>query len=93
MDILYSLHFSIESLSLIDPPGWIIDFTPILWANSTQSSNGKNASDDIIESVKSTSGWLFLIDSNAQILEVCPQPTPKVIYYSIARLINIELFC
>ena len=31
-------------LSLIDPPGWIIDLIPFLWAISTQSGNGKKAS-------------------------------------------------
>ena len=43
---------SIERLSFIEPPGWITDVIPDLFANSTQSGNGKKASEAITEPIK-----------------------------------------
>ena len=40
-----SFAAAMESESLIEPPGWIIEETPISLAASTPSRNGKNASD------------------------------------------------
>ena len=44
-----SFAAAIESESLIDPPGWIMEDTPISLAASMPSRKGKNASDTIIE--------------------------------------------
>jgi hypothetical protein len=43
--IPYSLHASITSWSLIEPPGCITAFIPSFAAVSMLSLNGKNASD------------------------------------------------
>ena len=42
-----------DKLSLIDPPGCITAEIPDFFANSTQSGNGKKASEAITDSVKS----------------------------------------
>ena len=43
--ILYLFALLITSISLTDPPGWIIAFTPNLPKTSILSGNGKNASE------------------------------------------------
>ena len=67
---------SIDKLSLIDPPGWITHFIPSFFANSTQSGNGKNASDAITASFKSNLKNLAFLTAcfKASTLEVCPTP-------------------
>ena len=47
------LQYSIDSLSRIEPPGCITAVTPALCAISTQSPNGKNASEAITAPFKS----------------------------------------
>ena len=65
-----------ESLSLIDPPGCITAFMPASCAISTQSGNGKNASDAITAPLRSNLKFFaFTIACfNASTLEVCPTP-------------------
>ena len=72
------LAASIESLSLIEPPGWMIAAILYLAANLTESSKGKKASLARIASLV-----YFPACSNAIFVdltrEVCPQPMPLVI--------------
>ena len=65
-----------DSWSLIDPPGWRILLIPVLWAISTQSGKGKNASLAITAPFKSKLKCLAFSMAwfNASILEVCPVP-------------------
>ena len=74
------LQASIDSWSLIEPPGWIIAVIPALWASSTQSENGKNASDASaapfnISAPRFSVAWSIAC-LQAQILLTCPGPTP-----------------
>ena len=65
-----------ESWSLIDPPGCKILLTPTLFAISTQSGKGKNASLDITEPFKSKLKCLAFSIAwfKASTLDVCPVP-------------------
>ena len=67
-----SLQASIDSSSLIDPPGWIIAFIPFLAASSTQSLNGKKASEANIVAPSP----LLKASIVGQILLTCPPPIP-----------------
>ena len=66
-----------ESESLIDPPGWTMDSTPISFAVSIPSLNGKNASDIIMEPFALSPALLAAILTASTRL-VCPGPTPTV---------------
>ena len=57
--ILALLAASITSLSLIDPPGWTIVFTPAFIKVLIPSAKGKKASDAAIELIRFL-GWNFL---------------------------------
>ena len=61
---LFSSQNSIDKLSLIDQPGCITAEIPDFFANSTQSGNGKKASDAITDSAKSNLN-LFKTDLNS----------------------------
>ncbi len=82
-----SSHASIDSVSLIDPPGWTIALIPFFAASSTQSLNGKNASD--ARTVPSTACSNACIV--AHILFVCPVPIPFAIP-SLTTTIALDTF-
>lgn len=72
-----SFAAAMESESLIEPPGWIIEETPISLAASTPSRNGKNASETIIECFALSPALLAAILTASTRL-VWPGPTPTV---------------
>ena len=84
MNIIFTLALlatSIASLSLIDPPGWIIVLTPALISFFIPSGKGKKASEAAIEFL-SFPGW-NLFAFWAAILQLsnllgCPAPIPIV---------------
>ena len=69
-------QYSIDSLSFMEPPGWITAVIPALCAISTQSGKGKNASDAITAPSKENPNFvaLAMACSRASTLEVCPTP-------------------
>ena len=72
-----SFAAAIESESLIEPPGCMMEETPISLAASMPSRNGKNASDTIIESFALSPALLAAILTASTRL-VWPGPTPTV---------------
>ena len=76
MAMPFLLQYSTLSLSRIEPPGWITAVMPALWAISTQSANGKNASEAITAPSKSKlKDFAFSIAwRNASTRDVCPIP-------------------
>ncbi len=79
--ILALLAAAIDSLSLIDPPGWIITFTPAVINFFIPSGKGKKASEAAIEFL-SFLGWNLFAFCVA-ILQLssrlgCPAPIPIV---------------
>ena len=82
---------SIDSWSLIEPPGCMIAVIPALWAASTQSGKGKKASDAItLPAARSPACRIAF--SSAHILLTCPGPTP-VVQKSFARTIPFDFVC
>jgi len=71
----------ITSLSLIEPPGWIIAFTPILINSSIPSANGKKASDAATQLIIfSGQNCCALLEAILQLSNLfgCPEPIPIV---------------
>ncbi len=59
MTMLYLLQVNITLSSRIEPPGCAIKLTPLLFARSILSPNGKNASEPSATPVKVLSHALF----------------------------------
>ena len=80
--------------SLIEPPGWITAVTPALFAISTQSGNGKNASLAITAPVKSNSKEVAFSIAwrNASTREVCPVPEAHSCLF-FANTMVFDLVC
>lgn len=70
------LQYSMVSLSRMEPPGCMTAFMPASCAISTQSANGKNASDAITAPFKSKPNDLALAIAclRASTRDVCPTP-------------------
>ncbi len=83
MTMLYLLQVNITLSSRIEPPGCAIKLTPLLFARSILSPNGKNASEPSATPVKVLSHALF------------PSPVrgsgflQKVLPYAISKHIHI----
>ena len=91
MLILCSLQASITSLSFIEPPGCITDFTPF-WANlSRLSLKGKNASEASTDPFTLSSALINAISTEST-LDICPAPIPKVTP-SLTKTIAFDLTC
>jgi len=77
MAILCLSQAFIISSSAIEPPGWMIAFTPILAASKTASSFGKNASDARQEFFESFPALRRVINTEST-LDIWPAPIPTV---------------
>lgn len=72
----WALQYSTLSLSRMEPPGWMTALMPALSAISTQSENGKNAS-EAITAPSSENPKLCAFSMacfSASTLDVCPMP-------------------
>ena len=83
--MLYLFAHSITRSSLTDPPGCAIYLTPLLWALSMLSENGKNASDPRVTSVFPASHAFFssLVNTGGLTLKMfCHWPSRSTSSYS-----------
>ena len=80
MAMPYLFAASIDSASRMEPPGWMMAVIPALCATSTQSGNGKNASDANTLPLIFSPPCLIAF-SNAHIRLTCPGPIPVVIKF------------
>ena len=78
----------------MEPPGWITAFIPAFFANSTQSGNGKNASEDITAPLKSNPKEFALSIAcvNASTREVWPVPQ-EINWLFFAKTIVFDFTC
>ena len=83
--ISYLSQHSITASSRTEPPGWAIYFTPLLWALSILSENGKNASEPRVTSCIPSSHALFssLVNTGGFTLKTFSQaPSASTSIYS-----------
>ena len=94
MDIELSSQKLTDNLSFIEPPGCMIDLIPFLYAISTQSGKGKNASLAITAPLRSKLN-LFAFSIawfNASTLDVWPVPD-EISWLFFANTIVLDLVC